>query len=188
VLFSAATQSAATRRGERIADRDQARALFTQIATAIAAIETEKAVFRERRDSWRANALALGNVFLQFSAAQQDGNWVRGAASSISDLRAWDSTEGDRFIDRLQAAAAQVNPALVSLSLLSPRFEAPCGKIADTLGRAAAARRPADRVKARGGLAAALAELRAAVYEFTAPPAPRRRRFRRRRSADEDRA
>jgi hypothetical protein len=180
-VITAASQAAATRRADRQADRDQARTLFTQIVTATAVIDTEKALFRERRDSWRANATALGQVVLQLAAARQDGNWLRGAASGVRGLREWDAAEGARFIDRLQAAAAQANPALVSLSLLSPRFETPCTKVVGALSHATTARRHADRLKAQDDLSRSLAELRAAVYDFTAPG--RSRRFRRRRAS-----
>ena len=162
-------QAAAGRRADRKADRGQARALFTQIVTATAVIDVEKTMFRERRDSWRPNALALGQVLLQLGAAWKDGNWLRGAAAGLGEIRQWDADEGARFIDRLQAAATQANPALVSLSLLSPGFEAPCTRVSDALGRATAARRRADREKARDDLLRTITELRGAVYEFTAP-------------------
>jgi hypothetical protein len=176
-VITEVSQAAAGHRADRKADRGQARALFTQIVTATAAIDVEKALFRERRDSWRANATALGHVLLQLAAARNDGNWLRGAVAGLGGMREWDAAEGARFIDRLQAAAAQANPALVSLSLLSPGFEAPCTRVAGALGRATAARRRADRRKARHDLSQAITELRAAVYEFTAP----RRQFRLRR-------
>jgi len=104
-----------------------------------------------------------------------------GPRPRADELRDWDAAEGARFIDRLQAAAAQANPALVSPSLLYPRFESPCTKVAATLSQATAARRRADRTKARGDRSEAIAEFRAAVYEFTAPR--RRPWFRRHRAA-----
>ena len=91
-----------------------------------------------------------------------------------------------RFVDRLQAAAAQVNPALVSLSLLSPQLEAPCTQVADALATAIRARGRKNMQTASKALLAAIAELRAAVYAFTAPKPPRGLRLRR-RSAGEPR-
>ena len=180
-VITEVSQAAAGRRADRKADRGQARALFTQIVTATAVIDMEKALFRERRDSWRANATALSQVLLQLAAARNDGNWLRGAAAGLGGIREWDAAEGARFTDRLQSAAAQANPALVSLSLLSPGFDAPCARVADALGAATAARRSADRKKARNDLLQAIRELRAAVYEFTAPR--HHFRLRRRRAA-----
>jgi hypothetical protein len=71
-------------------------------------------------------------------------------------------------VDRVQAAAAQVNPALVSLSLLSPQLEAPCTRVVDALAAAICARGRQNTQSASKALEAAIAELRAAVYPFTA--------------------
>lgn len=106
--ITAVSQSAATWRAERRADRERARDLLSQIVSASAALETEKAAFRERRDSWRANALATGQALMELAAAHEDGNWLRGAASGVASLREWDAAEGARFVERMQAAAARL--------------------------------------------------------------------------------
>ena len=82
---------------------------------------------------------ATGQVLVDL-AAQYEGNWLGGAASSFRSLREWDAAEDARYIERLQAAAAQATPALVSLSLLSPQLQAPCERAADALVDATRAR------------------------------------------------
>jgi hypothetical protein len=57
---------------------------------------------------------------LQLSAARIEGNWLRGAASSVGEMRAGDAAEGAQFTDGLLAVIARVNPALVHLSQLVP--------------------------------------------------------------------
>lgn len=79
----------------------------------------------------------------------------------------------------MQAAATQVNPALVSLSLLSPQLQAQCTQVADALAAALRARGHKNTLAARQHVSSAIAERRAAVYAFTAPR-PRRRWLRRR--------
>lgn len=180
-IITAASQSAAVRRAGRQASRDQARALFTQITCAIAALEAEKAIFRERRDSRRANLLAAGQVLLEIGAGHEGGGLLRGMAAGVSALREWDAAEGARFTDRLQAAAAQANPALVSLSLLSPELQAPCAEVADALGAGLQARGRKDITQAQTDLSRAIGRLRGAVYAFTTPP--RGLRLHRRRHA-----
>jgi hypothetical protein len=53
-IISAASQSAGATRAEQQAQRERARDLLSQIVNAASTLETEEAVFRERRDSWRA--------------------------------------------------------------------------------------------------------------------------------------
>lgn len=53
-IISAASQSIGARRAEQQAQRERARDLLSQIVNAASTLETEEAVFRERRDSWRA--------------------------------------------------------------------------------------------------------------------------------------
>jgi hypothetical protein len=180
--INAVSQSAGARRAEQQAQRERARDLLSQIVNAAAALETEKAVFRDRRNSWRANSLAAGQALLDVVAAWVDGNWVRGASASARSLREWDAAEGARFMERVQAAAAQVNPALVSLSLLSPQLEVPCTRVADALAAAGGARGRKNTQSTSEALASAISELRAAVYTFTAPRPPSRWRLRRRRA------
>lgn len=74
-------------------------------------LETERAMFRERRDSWRANLVATGQVMLELIAARQDGNWLRGAAAGVRGLREWDAAEGARFAERFQEAGARMAAA-----------------------------------------------------------------------------
>lgn len=181
-VINAVSQSAGARRAEQQGQRERARDLLGQIVNASAALEAEKAVFRDRRDSWRANSLAAGQALLDVVAAWADGNWVRGASASARSLREWDAVEGARFMERVQAAAAQVNPALVSLSLLSPQLEASCTRVADALAAAGRARGRKNTQSTSEALAVAISELRAAVYAFTAPEPPRRWRLRGRRA------
>ena len=68
--------------------------LGSTVIGAAAVLETEKAVFRERRDSWRPNFLAIGQALLDVVAARADGNWMRGASASARSLREWDAAEG----------------------------------------------------------------------------------------------
>jgi hypothetical protein len=68
-VIVAVSQGATARRAERRPDRAQARDLFSQIANAAAQIETEKGVFRARRDSWRPSLHAAGQALLELGAA-----------------------------------------------------------------------------------------------------------------------
>ena len=169
----------------RRAAQAQARDLLSQIVSASATMESEKAVFRERRDSWRPNALAAGQALVEFAAAYQDGNWVRGIAAGIRGLREWDATEGARFVERMQAAASQVNPALVSLSLLSPQLNAPCSRVVDALAEAVNAQGRKNAAKAEQDLIEAMAELRAAVSDFMTNTKRRRLRHAKQASSAE---
>lgn len=189
-LIAAVSQAAAGRRAERRADRAQAAELFGQIAHAAALVETEKAAFRERRDSWRPGLHMTGQVLLEIGAAWQRGNWLDGAAVGIRGMREWDQAEGARFIERLQAAAALANPALTSLSQLSPQLQAACSAVADALAEAARARNRKDAQRAGEALTAAIAGLRSAVHAFTAPQprSPRAALLGRRRGGHSDRS
>jgi hypothetical protein len=72
-VITAFSSAAATRRAERKARCDRASDLLTQVTAAAGMLETERAMFRERRDSWRANLVATGQVMLELIAARQDG-------------------------------------------------------------------------------------------------------------------
>jgi len=75
-VVGAVSKGAAARR----ADRAQARDLFGQIANAAAQVESEIAVFRERRDAWRPNLHAAGQALLELGAAWHSGNMLSRAA------------------------------------------------------------------------------------------------------------
>ena len=150
------------------------------MVTAAAALETEQAFHRERRYSWRTSLISAGLALLQVAAAASDGNWVRGAATGIGGMREWDAAEEARFIERFQAAGAQITPALVQLSLLSPAIAQAAGQVGDALAEGSHARRPAEVRTASQALTSAVASLRDAVLAFTTPP---RRSWRRRRPA-----
>lgn len=164
------TQRSAARR----AARQKAQDLFAQVVRAIGTVEMEKAAFRERRDSWRPNALAAGGVLLELLAARAAGNWASGAAGGVSRMIEWDSAEGARFIDRYQAAMAQITPALVQLSLMSPGLQAAAAKAGDAIGAAAVARKPRDRETAGKQVTAAVGELRGEVAAFAGRKEQRR--------------
>jgi len=151
---------------DRRAERAKARDLFTVVVKAITAMEIEKASFRERRDSFRANFLAVGGAVLTTFAAHSEGNWIKGAATSIGDLMAWDSAEGARFVDRFQAAAAEIGPALVQLSLMSEGLQAAASPVGDAVGAVMKARRPRDVKAADEQLQKTIAGLRRAVNAF----------------------
>jgi len=152
---------------DRRAERAKARDLFTVVVKAITAMEVEKASFRERRDSFRANFLAIGGAVLTTFAAHSEGNWIKGAATSIGDLMAWDSAEGARFIDRFQVAAAEIGPALVQLSLMSEDLQAAASPVGDAVGAVMKARRPRDVKAADEELQKMIAVLRRAVHAFS---------------------
>ena len=170
------------RRADRKADRAQARTLFSQITPAITALEAQQADFRQRRDGVRANGLATGMVLVEAIGVHISGeSWIRALPSSMPWIRQWDADESALFADRIQAITAQVNPVLVSLSLLSPHLQDPCAALADALAAALTARGRADITSARDNPNRTVRELHAAVITFTSPP-ERWSRIRRRRS------
>ena len=139
-IFTAATAAGGTllgyalstfsqRSANRSAARQQAQDLFVQAAKAIVALEAEITAFRERRDSRRANFLAGGTAILHALAGRAEGNWVKGAASGISALVAWDAAEGARFTERYQVARAEASAALIQLSLMSPALQEAAGNV-----------------------------------------------------------
>jgi hypothetical protein len=168
-VIGAVSQRSGARRAERQAAQTQARDLFGQIANAAVQIETEKAIFRERRDSWRPSLHAAGQAFLELGAAWHSGNLLNGAAAAIRSVREWDMAEGARCTERIQAVSAQANPALISLSLLSPQLQAACSSVAGALAGAVRARRRKHMLRASEDLSRAVSELRAAVCAFTEP-------------------
>jgi hypothetical protein len=179
-VITAATQAMADRRAGRRADRDRARDLLTQVVTAAAALETERAVFRERRYSWRASFTAAGQAALEMAAAARDGNWLRGAAVGVAGVREWDASEGARFTERFQASGALISPALVQLSLMSPVIGEAAARVGEALAAGSHAGRQAEVKAASQALTDGVASLRDAVLEFAAPP---RRTWRRRQGA-----
>ncbi|HWG24095.1 hypothetical protein [Actinospica sp.] len=139
-------------------------------------METERALFRHRRDSWKANFLAGGQALLHVIAAHvSSGNWVSGAATGIDALAAWDANEGARFTDRYTAASIQASAALVQLSLMSDRLQQAAGEVTDTLFAYQQARKSRQAQLAEKQLMEAIRALRTAVRGYRA----RRRRFRR---------
>ncbi len=153
--------------------RDRARDLLTQVTADAAMLETERAMFRQRRDSWRPNFLAAGQVILELIAARQDGNWLHGAAAGVRGLREWDAAEGARFGERFQAAGTRIAAALVALALMSPDLQAAASRVGEALAAGSHSRGGKQVQAASTALTEAVAELRDAVSAFTA--APRRR-------------
>jgi hypothetical protein len=145
ILVGSALTTLGKLAADRRAERAQARDLFTVVVKAITAMEVEKASFKERRDSWHANFLAIGGAVLTTFAAHTEGNWIKGAATSIGDLMAWDSAEGVRFIDRFQVAAAEIGPALIQLSLMSDGLQAAASPVGDAAGAVMKAREAGRR-------------------------------------------
>jgi hypothetical protein len=170
----------AGRQADRRAERGRAHDLLVLVVTAAATLETERAFFRDRRYSWRTSIISAGLALLQVAAAARDENWVRGAATGIAGMRDRDAAEEARFIERLQAAGAQITPALVQLSLLSPAIAQAASQVGDAIAEGSHARRPAEVRTASQALTSAVASLRDAVLAFTTPP---RRSWRRRRPA-----
>jgi hypothetical protein len=59
---------------DRRADRGEAGHLLARVTQAATALEPELAMYRERRDSRRANFRAAGQALLQVLAAHREGN------------------------------------------------------------------------------------------------------------------
>lgn len=178
-VITAVSSAAATRRAGREAVRDRACDLLTQVTADAAMLETERAMFRQRRDSWRPNFLATGQVILELIAARQDGSWMRGAAAGVRGLREWDAAEGARFAERFQAAGARIAAALVALALMSPELQTAASRVGEALAAGSHARSGEQVQAASIALTEAVAELRDAVSAFTAPPRRRRPSLRR---------
>ena len=151
----------------RDADRQKAGDLLTQVVKGIGSLQIEKAVFAERRSSWRPNFLATGAALLHVAAGRLEGNWLRGAARGIDGMAAWDAAEGARFTDRFQLAALEVGAALVQLSLMSPRLQEAASQVNDALSAALTARKKPEVNAAEQQMGEAMVELRAAVTEFS---------------------
>ena len=155
--------------GSRRAARTQAAGLLATITNSATAVQTELAMYRERRDSRRASGLALGQVLLEMTAARAEGNWLRGAASGVRELRTWDLAEAARFHERFATAASDMNPALVHLSLLSPDLQQAAAGVTKALTAVIKARKP-DQIDAAGNaLAEAIGAVRRAVEAFSTP-------------------
>jgi len=153
-----------------------------------AAVQTELAMYRARRDSRRANGLALGQVLFELVAAQAEGNWLQGAASGVSALRTWDLAEAARFHDRFAAAASEMIPALVQLSLISPDLQQAAVRVNRALTRVTQARKSGEIDAAGDALAAAVSDVRQAVKAFIARRWWRRKPRRRAATAAIERA
>jgi hypothetical protein len=79
--------TAVQKRGDaRSASQAKAETLFIAFARGLATMETERAVFTERRDSRRASLIALGQLALHLLAARETGNWMSGAATGAGAL------------------------------------------------------------------------------------------------------
>lgn len=152
------------RRAAQVRVRD----LFAQVVKAVGALEVEKASFRERRDSWRPNFLAVGSAVMHLLAACAEGNWVRGAVAGVGDLKAWDSAEGERFIDRFQAAAGRgwASPGADLADV--GRLQVASTEVGDAIGALMKARKACDVEAAAEQLHKPIAGLRGAVRAFGA--------------------
>jgi hypothetical protein len=156
ILGGAATAVLAAvfqRFADRRADRAKAADLFTQAARGITAMEAELALFRHRRDGWRPNLIALGNVFVQFVAGKiTSGSWLGGAAPGLRGMTEWDAAEGGRFTDRFLVARAEAVSALIQLSLMSDGLQKAATEVTGALDALGAARKPRDREAGRRGI------------------------------------
>ena len=88
-LIGSTTTLLGQRSASRRAARAQAGSLLAQVRNAVGAFRMEIVTFKLRRDSRRANGLAVGYAFFEVLGGKAEGNWVRGAATSIRELRAW---------------------------------------------------------------------------------------------------
>ena len=104
----------------------------------------EIVTFKLRRDSRRANGLAVGYAFFEVLAGKAEGNWVRGAATSIRELRAWDIGEADRFQARFQVATSEINPALLLLSMIESPIRLASAELSEALRAYTSARKQRD--------------------------------------------
>ena len=163
------------RSDSRRAERQRASDLFMQVVRGIGALQIERAVYAERRDSVRPNFLAVGAALLHLAAGHFEGNWIRGAAHGIEGMTSWDSAEGARFTDRFQPAVLEVSTALVQLSLMAPGLQDAATKVNDAVAVLLNARKKPAVAVAEKQMNEAIASLRAAVTELTA-----RKRWRRR--------
>lgn len=155
--------------GNRRTARTQAADLLARVANSATAVQTELAMYRQRRDSKRSNGLALGQVLLEIGAARMQGNWLRGAADGVRELRTWDHTEAARFHGRFATAASDMNPALVHLSLTSSELQQAAAGVTNALTALMKARKPDEIDAAGNALAEAVGSVRRAVEAFIAP-------------------
>jgi hypothetical protein len=148
VVVGALIGSTTTQLGQRSATRKAARAqaasLLAQVRNAVGAFRMEIVTFKLRRDSRRANGLAVGYAFFEVLAGKAEGNWVRGAATSIRELRAWDMGEADRFQARFQLATAEINPALLLLSMIESPIRLAAAELSEALRAYTSARKQRD--------------------------------------------
>ncbi|HXW80173.1 MAG TPA: hypothetical protein VEJ84_11785 [Acidimicrobiales bacterium] len=158
---------ATARSAQRRADRERASALLAQVFRGVSSFGVEVDAFCERRTSPRAQALAFSEAFLDIAAAWRDGTWWRGVAAAAHKVRRWDLTEGDRLLRRLQPTLADLYPALVLLSLISPFIRDACLKLGNEVNSYAALTAKDDRKAATAHISAALGDLRIAVTAFT---------------------
>jgi len=168
-------QRAANRRADRAqaaerrrADHAQAKDLFVKVAKAAASIQAEIAAYRLRRDSKRARGLAGSWALLELGAAHTAGNWLRGCADGVRELRSWDMGESARFFDRFAVPAAEISAALMYLSLMSLGLQQAAIRVTEALDEVWKAKKPGDITAAGDGLAQAVGGLRRAVDTFTA--------------------
>jgi hypothetical protein len=159
----------------RATRRERSRELLGQVVSAAGALQMENLTYLFRRSSRRANAMATGLVLLELGASRLDGNWVRGAATAIRELREWDMTEAARFQDRFQAASAEMGPALLYLSLMSPALRLAASHVSDALRDGMSATKVQDAKTADDRIDTAIDELSNAVRTFTSSRRERRR-------------
>lgn len=156
------------RSARRQAERVEAGRLLAQVQRGVDAWRLEIVTFVFRRRSRRANARATGQAVLEVLAGGADGNWLRGMATAVRDMRGWDSAEADRFQVRLDATYAEINPGLVLLSLFEPPIQRAAAQLSDALRAYGGAETPGDRQAASGRVDEGIDELSASVRAFVA--------------------
>jgi hypothetical protein len=169
VLGTLTVQRSANRRD----DHKQANDLLARLISASGAIQAQIAIYRLRTNR-RARLLALGWALLELGAAHAGGNWMRGAADGVRELRKWEMDESARFSDRIVAPAAEITATLVHLSQMSPGLKQAAINTTEALDEVwkagkPEAIKPAEAAKVAGdGLAKAIGGVRRAVDAFTA--------------------
>jgi hypothetical protein len=143
-LIGSATTLLGQQSVTRRAARAQAGSLLAQVRNAVGAFRMEIVTFKLRRDSRRANGLAVGYAFFEVLADKAEGNWLRGAATSIRELRAWDMGEADRFQARFQLATSEINPGLLLLSLIESSIRLAAAELSEALRAYTSVRKQRD--------------------------------------------
>lgn len=154
------------RRGDARAATERANALLAQVVRSVTSFEVEVDSFVERRTSSRAKMMAAGQAVAGIIAGAREGHAVRSAVEELRFARTWDLAEGDRLVSRLQAANAELYPALILLGLMAPTIGERADNLAKETGAYANAKDDAGRKAVGGRIATAINELAGSVRVF----------------------